>query len=99
MRLSSPSSNRATIHGIRGLHPLAETKPTANFDYSGPMTEAVLLGCLASVFPQQELKWDAAGLNFKNPGRQHVHRPHLSQGLGNPGTEKLRGGEASKAKG
>ena len=39
-------------------------KPSANFDYSGPMTEAVLLGCLASIFPQQELKWDAANLKF-----------------------------------
>ena len=28
------------------------------------MTEAVLLGCLAGIFPQQELKWDAANLKF-----------------------------------
>lgn len=39
-------------------------KPSANFDYAGPLTEAVLLGCLASIFPNQSLKWDAAGLRF-----------------------------------
>ncbi len=43
-------------------------KPSANFDYSGPLTEAVLLGCLASIFPNQELKWDAAAFKFpRNP--------------------------------
>ena len=53
-------------------------KPSANFDYAGPLTEAVLLGCLASIFPNQELKWDAKSLKFPdNPdanafvGRQY----------------------------
>ena len=41
-------------------------KPSANFDYAGPMTEAVLLGCLASIFPQQLLEWDAPTQKFKN---------------------------------
>ncbi|HEX2746414.1 MAG TPA: Gfo/Idh/MocA family oxidoreductase [Verrucomicrobiales bacterium] len=41
-----------------------KAKPSANFDYAGPLTEAVLLGCLASIFPNQALKWDAAGLKF-----------------------------------
>ena len=41
-------------------------KPSANFDYAGPLTEAVLLGCLASIFPNQELKWDAGALKFPN---------------------------------
>lgn len=41
-------------------------KPSANFDYSGPLTEAVLLGCLASVFPNETLEWDAEKLAFKN---------------------------------
>lgn len=41
-----------------------KNKPSANFDYAGPLTEAVLLGCLASVFPGEELKWDAAALKF-----------------------------------
>jgi predicted dehydrogenase len=41
-------------------------KPSANFDYAGPLTESVLLGCLASVIPDKELTWDAANLTFPN---------------------------------
>jgi predicted dehydrogenase len=41
-------------------------KPSANFDYSGPLTEAVLLGCLASIFPNETLEWDAAKMTFTN---------------------------------
>ena len=38
------------------------------FDYSGPLSEAVLLGSLATRFPRTTLEWDAAGLRFKgNP--------------------------------
>jgi predicted dehydrogenase len=36
------------------------------FDYSGPLTEAVLLGSLATRFPQTTLQWDAAKLRFTN---------------------------------
>lgn len=43
-----------------------ETRPTANFDYAGPLTEAVLLGCLASAFPNEALIWDALGLKIPN---------------------------------
>jgi predicted dehydrogenase len=43
-----------------------ETRPTANFDYAGPLTEAVLLGCLASAFPNEALIWDAPGLKIPN---------------------------------
>lgn len=43
-----------------------DKKPSANFDYSGPMTEAVLLGCLSSIFPNQDLQWDAAKQVFTN---------------------------------
>ncbi len=41
-------------------------KPSANFDYAGPLTEAVLLGCLASVFPNEPLTWDSPGLKIPN---------------------------------
>ncbi len=34
--------------------------------YGGPLTEAVLLGALASRFPNKTLQWDAAKLRFKN---------------------------------
>ena len=45
-------------------------KPSANFDYSGPLTEAVLLGCLASIFPNQTLEWDAPALRVANSTRK-----------------------------
>jgi predicted dehydrogenase len=37
-------------------------KTSAPFEYSGPLTESVLLGCLATRFPQTTLEWDAAKL-------------------------------------
>ncbi len=42
------------------------TKPSANFDFAGPMTEAVLLGCLSSAFPGQDLTWDSPALKIPN---------------------------------
>ena len=39
-------------------------KTTAGFDYAGPLTEAILLGCIASRFPNKTLKWDSPGLKF-----------------------------------
>ena len=41
-------------------------KTSAPFDYSGPLTESVLLGCLATRFPGTTLEWDAANLKFTN---------------------------------
>ncbi len=43
-----------------------DAKPTANFDYAAPLTEAVLLGCIATVFPRETLEWDAPGLKIAN---------------------------------
>ena len=40
--------------------------PGSNFEYSVPMTQAILLGCLALRFPGQELKWDAKRRRFSN---------------------------------
>ncbi len=36
------------------------------FSYSGPLTEMVLLGCLATHFPKQDLKWDTKTLKVTN---------------------------------
>jgi predicted dehydrogenase len=36
------------------------------FSYSGPLTESVLLGGVATHFPEQKLEWDAETLTFKN---------------------------------
>jgi predicted dehydrogenase len=39
---------------------------SAPFDYSGPLTESVLLGCLATRFPKTTLEWDGASLKVTN---------------------------------
>ena len=39
-------------------------KPAAPFDYSGPLTEAVLLGSVAVRFPLTTLAWDSTKLEF-----------------------------------
>jgi predicted dehydrogenase len=36
------------------------------FSYSGPLTEMVLLGCLATRFPKADLKWDTKALKVTN---------------------------------
>ena len=41
-------------------------RPAANFDYSGPMTETVLLGVLALRIPGTRLEWDSTNLKVKN---------------------------------
>ncbi|MSU58208.1 MAG: Gfo/Idh/MocA family oxidoreductase [Pedosphaera sp.] len=38
----------------------------ARFDYAGPLTEAVLLGGVASRFPKTTLLWDSRAMTFKN---------------------------------
>ena len=43
-----------------------EGKTSANFDYSGPLTEAILLGGIATRFPKEDLNWDADKLAFSN---------------------------------
>ena len=44
----------------------AKVIPGSNFGYSGPMTEAVLLGNVAVCYPGQKLLWDAEKLAFTN---------------------------------
>jgi hypothetical protein len=39
---------------------------SAGFDYAGPLTEAVLLGPLATRFPQTTLEWDGKKAKFRN---------------------------------
>ena len=41
-------------------------KTSAPFAYSGPLTETVLLGCLATRFPKTTLEWDAVKLKVTN---------------------------------
>ena len=50
-------------------------RPVANFDYSGPMTETVLLGVLSLRSPGTRLEWDSDNLKVKNAPdlNQYVH--------------------------
>jgi predicted dehydrogenase len=41
-------------------------KTSTPFSYSGPLTESVLLGCLATRFPKTTLEWDPANLKVSN---------------------------------
>jgi predicted dehydrogenase len=45
---------------------LGKAKTSAAFDYSGPLTEAVLLGALATRFAHTTLEWDSAALRVTN---------------------------------
>ena len=49
------------VEAVRG-----NGKTTAPFEYAGPLTETVLLGCLATRFPNEELTWDPAKLKCTN---------------------------------
>ena len=52
-------------------------RTTTGFDYAGPLTEAVLLGGVASRFPQATLRWDSRALKFDHaPANQHVRRAY-----------------------
>ena len=49
------------VEAVRG-----NGQTSAPFSYSGPLSEAVLLGCLATRFPMKTLEWDAAALKVTN---------------------------------
>ncbi len=47
---------------------LGGEKTESDFIQTGPMNEAILLGTIAIRTPNQELKWDSAGMRFRgNP--------------------------------
>lgn len=45
---------------------LGNGQTSAAFDYSGPLTEAVLLGPVATHFPKTTLEWNTRKMRFKN---------------------------------
>lgn len=49
------------------------TKAGADFDYSGPLTEAVLLGNIAKKFPDRILKYDAKNMKITNDEEANKH--------------------------
>ncbi|MFN0055587.1 MAG: Gfo/Idh/MocA family protein [Planctomycetales bacterium] len=66
----SPGHYEEWVQACRG-----GAKPMASFDYSGPLTETVLLGVLALRAPGTRLEWDSANLKVKNAPEvnQYVH--------------------------
>lgn len=59
------------VEAVRG-----NDKTSAPFSYAGPLTEMVLLGCLATRFPKTDLKWDTKALKVTNleEANKHVKR-------------------------
>jgi hypothetical protein len=66
----SPGHYEEWVQGCR-----RGTRPTASFDYSGPMTETVLLGVLALRAPGTRIEWDSANLKVINAPElnQYIH--------------------------
>jgi predicted dehydrogenase len=58
---------------------LGGAKTTANFDYSGPLAEAVLVGTVALRFPKATLHWNAPALAFNEAeANQFIRRQYRS---------------------
>jgi len=51
-----------------------EDQTTADFAYAGPLTEAILLGGIASRFPQTTLDWNSRKLKFNLAAANHFIR-------------------------
>ena len=70
------------VEAVRG-----NDKTSAPFSYSGPLTEMVLLGCLATRFPKVDLKWDTKALKVTNHDaanafvRRKYRKGHEVEGL------------------
>ena len=58
---------RATDHYHQFIDAcLGKGKTTTPFEYSGNLTESVLMGTVVNRFPGEKLLWDAAALQFTN---------------------------------
>jgi predicted dehydrogenase len=57
---------------------LEKTVASTAFDYSGPLTEAVLLGPLSTRFPRMTLEWNSGKMKFHNSPEAtgHVRRKY-----------------------
>lgn len=56
---------------------MGKGKTSAGFDYSGPLTESVLLGPLSTRFPNTTLEWDAKKMRFDHAdANQYVRRTY-----------------------
>lgn len=76
-KYSVPSVNHwhQFVDAVRG-----EGKTLASFNYSGPLTEAVLLGSVACKFEKTTLKWKASSLKFDNKEANKLLRRKYREG-------------------
>jgi hypothetical protein len=53
-------------------------QPSSSFEYSGPLTETMLLGMVATRFPGKKLLWDSTSMKFTNfpEANQYVSREY-----------------------
>ncbi len=63
-KLPEPGGNDHYLQFVEAVR--GNGKTSAPFDYSGPLTESVLLGCLSTRFPGQTLEWDTAAVKVAN---------------------------------
>ena len=69
MEIQTPPEliERSQGHHADWLEAIKTGKPaSSNFNYGGPLTETVLLGTAASLFRNQELKWDGNNMKVTN---------------------------------
>ncbi len=53
----------------------------SNFDYSGPMTESIVMGDLAIRYPMQKMEWDGASMTVTNvPEANDFVKTHYREG-------------------
>lgn len=62
-----------------------ESKTTADFAYSGPLTETILIGGIASRFQNTTLKWNSPELKFDLPAANAFVRRDYREGWRIPG--------------
>ncbi|HLN26686.1 MAG TPA: Gfo/Idh/MocA family oxidoreductase [Gemmataceae bacterium] len=63
-KLPNPGSEDHYLQFVEACRGNGRT--AASFDYAGPLTESILLGCLSTRYPQTTLKWEAASLKVSN---------------------------------
>jgi predicted dehydrogenase len=63
-KLPKPGGNDHYLQFVEACR--GNGKTSTPFDYSGPLTESVLLGCLATRFPRTTLEWDSVKLEVTN---------------------------------
>ena len=90
VKLPNPGGNDHYLQFVEACR--GNGKTSAPFDYSGPLTESVLLGCLATRFPKTDARMgpDEAESHERQRG-QCLRSPSVSQGLGGSGPLSLRG--------